>query len=123
MPILSVVVALAGCTQGGQDATVPENPQALMLRVAKQVQACWFKQPDPALKPYRMASEVNSYAGQPRILIVPRNRPEGLPKLVALAKREGGRTQFSTFGPLLAEPKGPRLRAALNRWAAGSRQC
>ena len=94
-----------------------------MVRVAKQVQACWFKKPDPALKGFRMASEVDSYAGKPRILIVPKNNPEGLPKLVAQAEKAGGRTQFSSFGPLLASNSGSRLQASLNRWAAGSTNC
>ena len=94
-----------------------------MVRVAKQVQACWFKKPDPALKGFRMASEVNSYAGKPRILIVPKNNPQGLPKLVAQAEKSAGRVRFSSFGPLLASGSGPRLQTSLNRWAAGSTQC
>ncbi len=118
-----VAFGLLACNQSQKVSRAPESPQSLMVRVAKQVQACWFKKPDPALKGFRMASEVNSYAGKPRILIVPRNNPEGLPKLVAQAEKSGGRTQFSSFGPLLSSNSGSRLQASLNRWAAGSTKC
>ncbi len=100
-----------------------ERPQTLMVHVAKQVQACWFKKKDPALRGYKMASELNSFSGKPRILIVPRNNPTGLPKLVAQAERRGGRNRFSSFGPLLNTKQGPRLAASLDAWARGSKTC
>lgn len=126
LPILFLMVPLASCTQTANEQTkntAGEKPQAVMLRVAKQVQACWFKNKDAALRPYKMASELDSYSGKPRILIVPRNNPGGLPKLVAQAERRGGRTSFSVFGPLLQSNNGPRLSASLNAWAAGQKTC
>ena len=122
--ILWLTVGLSGCNQSTpRNPVAAESPQTLMVHVAKQVQACWFKKPDPSLKGFRMASEVNSYAGRPRILIVPKNNPEGLPKLVAQAEKSGGRVRFSSFGPLLASGAGPQLQASLNRWASGSTSC
>ena len=94
-----------------------------MVGVAKQAQACWFKRKDPALRPYKLAAEVNSYSGKPRILIVPRNNPGGLPKLVAQAERKSGQTVFTSFGPLLQTKDGPRLNANLRAWARGSKTC
>lgn len=121
---LSALTLVAACTQSSSPPAAPaERPQTIMLRVAKQVQACWFKRKDPALKPYKMASELDSYSGKPRILIVPRRNPEGLPKLVAQAERLGGRNQFTTFGPLLEGKDGPRLSASLNAWARGKTSC
>ncbi|NKB51361.1 MAG: hypothetical protein GKR97_03905 [Rhizobiaceae bacterium] len=118
----AAVAAVAGCSQ--TTTTKPEkSPQSTMVGVAKQVQSCWFAKNDPALKGYSMAPEVNSYSGKPRILIVPRNNPAGLPKLVAQAERFNGRTSFTTFGPLLATADGPRLEASLRAWAQGSRTC
>ena len=118
---------LAACTKSNDakltSANSSKSPQALMVRVAKQAQACWFKGKDPALKPYKLATEVNSYSGKPRILIVPRNNPGGLPKLVAQAERMSGRTVFTSFGPLLDTKDGPRLNASLRAWARGSRSC
>lgn len=127
--LLVCICFLAACTktEPPKVATVKkpkqESAQTLMVRVAKQVQACWFKRKDPALKKYRMAAEINSFSGKPRILIVPRNRPTALPKLVAQAQRIGGRNRFESFGPLLQTSNGPRLNAALNRWANGSKTC
>ena len=85
--------------------------------------ACWFKKKNPALRPYKMATELDSYSGKPRILIVPKKNPAGLPKLVAQAERINGRTTFTTFGPLLAGTSGPKLNASLRAWARGSRTC
>ena len=94
-----------------------------MVGVARQAQACWFKKKNPALRPYKMATELDSYSGKPRILIVPKKNPAGLPKLVAQAERINGRTTFTTFGPLLASASGPKLNASLRAWARGSRTC
>ena len=116
------LILLAGCTQTGQSSG-DGGPQQMMVGVAKQVQACWFGKKDPALKGYTMAPEINSYTGKPRILIVPRNNPGGLPKLVAQAERINGRTQFSSFGPMLATSDGPRLDKSLRAWARGSKTC
>jgi len=117
---------LTGCAQG-RDASLrnvaTQTPQNLMVRVAKQMQICWFKNKDPAIAPYKLASEVNSYAGKPRLLLVPRNRPSGLPVLVVQAERKGGRNHVQTFGPLLASKDGPRLAAAVSKWTSGGTAC
>ena len=130
-PLAMILVSslfLAACTQTqkvpiSSGSSGQLSPQSVMVRVAKQMQLCWFKKRDPALKKYKMASELDSYSGQPRVLIVPRNRPTGLPKLVAQAQKKGGRTQFTTFGPLLNSKDGPRLNASLNAWAKGQKSC
>ncbi len=119
---LAALSALGACSQTTKTKQ-DISPQSTMVGVAKQVQSCWFAKKDPALKGYTMAPEVNSYSGKPRILIVPRNNPAGLPKLVAQAERLNGRTSFTTFGPLLATADGPRLEASLRAWAQGSRSC
>lgn len=121
----AMVVLLSACTQNNSSSSTvaQERPQTIMVRVAKQAQACWFKKKDPALRKYKMATELDSFSGKPRILIVPRNNPTGLPKLVAQAERRGGRNQFTTFGPLLKSKHGPRLTASLNAWARGQKSC
>jgi hypothetical protein len=117
------LIVLAACTQTGKSANVGDSPQSVMVHVAKQVQACWLVGNEPALKGYKMAPEINSYSGKPRILIVPRSNPGGLPKLVAQAERIRGRTTFTSFGPLLNTKDGPRLDASLRNWAQGSSAC
>ncbi|MEE9375814.1 MAG: hypothetical protein V3V04_05715 [Rhizobiaceae bacterium] len=122
------IVFLSGCNQTKAPSvsltkSKQERPQAMMTRVAKQVQACWFKKKHPAFRKYKMATELNSFSGKPRILIVPRNNPAGLPHLVAQAERRGGRNQFTTFGPLLNSKQGSNLAASLNSWARGRTSC
>jgi len=128
MLLAAMLFTLAACTKTEPPKVTAVKPKqesarGLMVRVAKQVQACWFKAKDPALKKYRMAAEINSFSGRPRILIVPRNKPTALPKLVAQAQRIGGKNRFESFGPLLQSSDGPRLNASLNRWANGSKTC
>ncbi len=45
-----------------------------MERVALGANGCWFKAKDPAFADYRLAPELNSFSGRPRILIVPATR-------------------------------------------------
>ncbi|MEM8750071.1 MAG: hypothetical protein AAGF28_07205 [Pseudomonadota bacterium] len=120
--LLALTIAVAGCTQSG-NVTRGESVQALMARVARQVQICWFKAKDPTFTKYKMATELDSFSGRPRILIVPRNKPTGLPQLVAQAERKSGRNTFTTFGPLLSGAEGPRLNASLAKWANGTVTC
>ena len=123
---LVVLFALAACTKTGQmslDATAKQSPQTMVVRVAKQAQTCWFGKKDKAFSRYRMATEVNSFSGKPRFLIVPRDNPGGLPKLVVQAERQSGRTELTVFGPLLTTSDGPRLDSSLRSWARGSTSC
>lgn len=94
-----------------------------MVRVARQAQNCWFVQKDPGFTEYRMATELNSHVGRPRILIVPKNNPAGLPKLVVQAERNVGITGVATFGPLLDGPNGAKIQNAISKWAAGQTGC
>ncbi len=91
-------LALAACQPK------PEPPRAasqaalpVMERIALGANACWFKSGDPAFKAYRLAPELNSFSGRPRILLVPRNSPESRPMLVVQA--EGNPANLQAFGP------------------------
>jgi len=92
-----------------------------MERVALGANGCWFKSADPAFKAYRLAPELNSFSGRPRILIVPRNSPEARP--LAVVQAEGHPARLQAFGPLLSEPVGARITADVRRWAAGDEGC
>ena len=118
----ALALSVSGCTQTSKPGL---GPKSTMVNVARQVQNCWFAKNggDPALKDYTMAPEVNSHTGKPRILIVPKSDPGGLPKLVAQAERSQDSTSFTTFGPLLGTADGPRLDASLRAWARGSTTC
>ena len=125
LPIFGTLVVasvLAACQ------TKPETPPAanraalpVMERVALGANACWFKSGDAAFKPYRLAPELNSFSGRPRILVVHKTRPEARPLLVVHA--EGNPAKLEAFGPLMGEAVGARVTRDVNRWAAGGQGC
>lgn len=116
------IVFVAGC-QSNRPASAPASTAALptMERVALGANGCWFKSGDPAFKPYRLAPELNSFSGRPRILIVPRKSPEARP--LAVVQAEGHPARLQAFGPLLSEPVGTRITTDVRRWAAGDEGC
>lgn len=119
---LSVLgLALSAC-QSGRQASAP-NRAALptMERVALAANTCWFKSQDAAFKPYRLAPELNSFSGRPRILAVPRNSPESRPALVVQA--EGNPARLDAFGPLMSGTEGERIKRDVLRWAGGQNGC
>lgn len=108
-----------------QAISVPQPTSAvgIVSAVAKNAQVCWFKSKDPAFKKYKLASEVDSYIGRPRILLVPKNKPTGLPLLVVEAEKTGRVAQVRTFGPILASSQGPRIQRDIANWRSGRSDC
>lgn len=92
-----------------------------MERIALGANTCWFKSGDAAFSAYRLAPELNSFSGRPRILVVPRRSPESRPMLVVQA--EGQPAQLSAFGPLMDEPVSSRIATDVKRWASGGKGC
>ncbi|WP_408004556.1 hypothetical protein [Pseudorhizobium endolithicum] len=121
--IFAVAAAvLSSCQSRGPSAPAAERAALpTMERVAMNANACWFKSGDAAFKPYRLAPELNSFSGRPRILAVPRNSPESRPALVVQA--EGSPARLDAFGPLMSGDTGERIRSDVLRWAAGGRGC
>lgn len=116
-------LTLVAACQSGRPAAPAASSAALptMERVALGASGCWFKSGDAAFKAYRLAPELNSFSGRPRILIVPRKSPESRPLAVVEAKGQPARLQ--AFGPLMSEPVGTRIAADVRRWAAGGKGC
>jgi hypothetical protein len=92
-----------------------------MERVALGANACWFKSGDPAFAAYKLAPELNSFSGRPRILLVHKGSPESRPLLVVQA--EGSPSRLQAFGPMMQEPVAGRITTDVNRWSAGSKAC
>lgn len=114
--------ALTAC-QSDRQQPQPQNRAALptMERVALAANSCWFKSGDAAFKDYRLAPELNSFSGRPRILAVPRHSPESRPLLVVQA--EGNPARLDAFGPLADGPQGTRIKQDVVRWANGGKNC
>lgn len=118
---LVAVAALTACQTKTPPPKVGGAALPTMERVALGANSCWFKSGDPAFKAYRLAPELNSFSGRPRILVVHRHSPESRPLLVVQA--EGSPAKLDAFGPLMAEPVGARIAVDVQRWAAGGKGC
>ncbi|MBY5589289.1 hypothetical protein HFO49_17625 [Rhizobium leguminosarum] len=119
--LLTALAAMVAACQ--TPAPTGPNRAALptMERVALGANACWFKSGDPAFAAYKLAPELNSFSGRPRILLVHKGSPESRPLLVVQA--EGSPSRLQAFGPMMQEPVAGRITADVNRWSGGSKAC
>jgi hypothetical protein len=129
---ISIVWPLCSCQLGAPSDALnlksATEATPIMVTVAKAAQNCWFASKDRAFANYRMADEVNSPAGRPRILLVPKADPSGLPHLVVQAERRGDRatgeyTDIQAYGPMLSTASGKRITDDVARWAGGNSSC
>ena len=124
-------LSLLGACQGSRltgpagDITIStrKNPRSVIVAIAKSAQNCWFKSGDKVFAKYKMASEVNSHVGRPRLLLVPKTNPGGLPLLVIHAEQKANKTAVEAFGPLLQSANGKRIASDVTRWASGNTKC
>ncbi len=111
---------LAGCTPKPKVTLVKPSSQAVAVatlqKVNTQAHDCWMT--DKAFKAYGLIPELDT-TGTPRILVIPKGKPQALPKLVIASN---GRS-VSTFGPLAQSPLAPRINADVARWANGGTSC
>lgn len=119
-------VLLASCQQAPKrpapvQGTSKSAALSTMERIAIAAQRCWFASKDEAFRPYRMANELNSFSGRPRILLVPARSPESRPLLVVQA--EGTPARVDAFGPMMQSAAGARISSDVRRWMAGSDSC
>ncbi|UXS39614.1 hypothetical protein FY150_07810 [Agrobacterium tumefaciens] len=120
--LILAAAALAACQPKPQPtASVSRAALPTMERIALGANACWFKSGDAAFKVYRLAPELNSFSGRPRILLVPRNSPESRPMLVIQA--EGNPAKLDAFGPVMNEALSGRIATDVKRWANGGKGC
>lgn len=129
---LAAMLGFAGCRVGQpSDALTLRSERAptdILVAVALAAQKCWYADNEQAFADYRLADEVHSSAGRPRLLLVPRRDPTGLPLLVVQAERRGGEasgtfSEIQAYGPLLAGPHGKRITDDVRRWAGGNDDC
>lgn len=125
--VVVTIAALAGCQSnskpgpGGLAFSSSKAALPTMERVALAANSCWFKSGDSSFKPYRLAPELNSFSGRPRILVVPGSNPGGRPLLVVHA--EGNPAKVEAFGPLMSNSLGNRIASDVRRWADGQSDC
>ena len=121
MIVLTLVSLVSACTPAGPKVSVvrPSSHSlavATLQKVNTQAHDCWMT--DKAFKGYGLIPELDT-TGTPRILVIPKGKPQALPKLVIAAQ---GRT-ISTFGPLAEGELAGRINADVARWSSGASGC
>ena len=116
-----IAVALSSCQSTRQPEGARTAALPVMERITMGASACWFKSKDPAFAEYKMAPELDSYSGKPRLLLVARHKPESRPDLVIMA--EGDPARLQAFGPLMQGPLNGKITAGVNHWARGNTGC
>ncbi|AKI00319.1 hypothetical protein IMCC20628_01603 [Hoeflea sp. IMCC20628] len=89
---------------------------ATLQRINTQAHACWLKDSD--FKEFGIIPELDT-TSTPRLLIIPRGKPQSLPKAVIVASASSA--QF--YGPLSATPLASRINGDISRWASGAAGC
>jgi len=117
--VLSSGLALSGCAPASGPAkglSAHAASVSTLQKVNSQAHACWLK--DPAFADYGIVPELDT-TSTPRLLVVPRGKPQALPKAVIVASADSA--QF--YGPLSASPLASRINNDIARWASGTTGC
>ena len=117
---------LAACQSTPQDYAefhAPQSPVNVATQIAENVRACWFGGARPAFADYSYAPELNSFSNRPRVLIVPKAEPHGLPKLVIEASAADRGSSVKLFGPMMGGPEAAAISRDVARWAEGQSGC
>jgi hypothetical protein len=119
--IATTTALVASCQSKPVVRSPDRSALSTMERVAVAANSCWFKSGDAAFAAYKLAPELNSFSGRPRILVVHEGNPESRPLLVVQA--EGNPSKLDAFGPMMQSPLGTRIAHDVTRWASGSKSC
>jgi hypothetical protein len=123
-----VVLVSAGCQTKPPARDYTEfrsgrDPLSVASQISRNIRACWLDGRRAAFADLTSAAELTSYANRPRVLIVPRRDPHGLPKLVIEVSAADRGASIKLFGPLMASAEAAAIRVDVSRWAAGGSGC
>jgi hypothetical protein len=119
MLVLASGLAVSACAPStGPASAVGSNSLAVstLQKVNSQAHACWLK--DSAFADYGIVPELDT-TSTPRLLIIPRGKPQSLPQAVIVAS--AGNAQF--YGPLSTSAMAGRINSDISRWASGATGC
>lgn len=121
--VAAAMLALAACQSKANRPSVSAasahaQAVATLQRVNANAYECWLGSKDKSFKAYGIVPELDT-TGNPRILVIPKGKPQALPQLVITASARS----IQTFGPLAASPLASRINADVSRWAAGGAGC
>lgn len=115
---LAAVVLQACATPASVPRGLSDHALAVstLQKVNAQAHACWLKDSD--FREYGLVPELDT-SGTPRLLIVPKGKPQALPQAVIIASADDARF----YGPLSASPLSGRINGDISRWASGRSGC
>lgn len=90
--------------------------------IASMVGTCWFNDGNSRFAEFSYAPELSS-SERPRVLVVDKADPSGLPKLVIEVRRAKRGSDVRLFGPLMDADQSERIRSEVAFWAGGGRSC
>ncbi len=99
-----------------------QDPTDVASHIANKVGDCWFDSGNKRFADYSYAPELSS-SERPRVLIVDKADPGGLPKLVIEVARAKHGSDIKLFGPLMDGSEADRIRSEVAFWAGGGRTC
>jgi len=111
-------MVLAGCQSTGESAGGSDAAYRLAKSTTDTIANCWFAAGEKAFAGYIYSPEPNN--SPPRILIVPKAKPQDLPVLVVEAH---GGNRLIAYGPFMDGASAARIRADLARWEKGGSAC
>ncbi|MCY0147253.1 hypothetical protein OEG84_05890 [Hoeflea sp. G2-23] len=119
MLVLASGLAVSACSPSpGPGAGLDGHAASVstLQRINTQAHACWLKDSDFA--DYGIIPELDT-TSTPRLLVIPRGKPQSLPKAVIVAPASNA--QF--YGPLSTTPLASRINGDISRWASGAVGC
>ena len=99
-----------------------QDPLDTAHHIATKVGECWFDSGNKRFADYSYAPELSS-SERPRVLIVNKADPSGLPQLVIEVARAKRGSDIKLFGPLMDSGQADRIRADVAFWAGGGHTC
>ena len=121
--LAALAVAACQTTEGNYiQYHANQDPLNLAEHIANHVGTCWFGEGDTAFAEYSYAPELSS-STRPRVLLVNKSDPEGLPHLVIEVLKAKRGSDVRLFGPLMATERAPTIQEDVQRWTGGARDC
>lgn len=116
--VLGLTALLSGCNSSKPTANIGSHSIAVTMlqQVNSQAHKCWLKDSD--FNAYGIVPELDT-TGTPRLLIIPRGKPQALPNLVIAATG----SNISLYGPLTSSELAPRINNDVSRWSKGGSGC
>lgn len=125
---LTALIALSGCTAGGEPVAGPLNAEfegnsavSVLQNINKRALTCWIKSGDKVFEGFALVPELDTRSGRPRILIVRSGQAQGLPQMVIEAS--GKPVKINTYGPLTQQGISGRINSDIIAWNTGRTGC